>query len=336
MLDNLKVEIVSSPRKSWLDDLENMIEGYPFENHRDDFTGDMDIDQTKSTWHDENTNVSYFAAHFGDKLVGWIEISESQALSSTLENPYRIGRRELIQRNRDDVRSKLLDEINDHYSTGIIEIYQPAQNRTARNFLLKQPNIIAGRTINHLGLRNTDPDQIDASGQGFNVDTVSELPSRNKLSNLSSFIKKTEFLSSINRQNLYNSLLEDYVKNPQKFIIGMETKDLFSGLAGKISDNDYYNSSEDGTKLVIARAFGDVCDRKTLAALLKTFLKRLDDRLRQFSLEFRVSSSQSQLFDFLIDLNFTSLTKRMHFQLQPGSSNYDDDISNNQRTKPLQ
>ncbi|MFB6226798.1 MAG: hypothetical protein ABEH89_00545, partial [bacterium] len=137
---NLQLEWVETPRPDWVEDIESMAEGYPFEKRKKDIKDEDSVGRCRATWGDQSPSGEFLAAYFEAKLVGWIKLHKSDDISRYFDHPYRIAEWELIQRNRDDIRGQLLDAIRRRYPDSIIEFSQPSQNRTGRNFYLKQPD----------------------------------------------------------------------------------------------------------------------------------------------------------------------------------------------------
>lgn len=171
---NLQLEWVNAPKSDWIDDIESMAEGYPFEKRKKELRNGDRATRCRATWTNNNTGGQFLAGFFEKKLVGWIHVRRDGGLSDELGTDYRVAEWELIQRNRDDVRAQLLEGIRTRYPESIVQFRQPSQNRTARNFYLGQPDVSGGPTDLVLGRRTGDnpPDATD-----FPVIPLSELDS---------------------------------------------------------------------------------------------------------------------------------------------------------------
>lgn len=140
-----------------------MADGYPFEKRKEDVLDEDRVSRCRSTWERNGSSGEFLAGFFEKKLVGWIRLREDDFLTHQFGHDYRIADWELVQRNRDDVREQLLQAIRERYPEAIIQFSQPSQNRTARSFYLKQPDVEGGPTDLYLGrhFENGSPTQTD-------------------------------------------------------------------------------------------------------------------------------------------------------------------------------
>lgn len=131
--ENLSLETVTEPDPSWTDELRSLVSGYPFERRRRAAWVDP-WELFRGSWAGETSVPTRFvAARYGSRVVGWLQLLEFSDLPGV--RPLYLGRWELVQRNRDDLRGALLDAVRTRIGHTTLILEQPTQNRTARRFL---------------------------------------------------------------------------------------------------------------------------------------------------------------------------------------------------------
>lgn len=137
--ENLTLESVQEPDAAWREDLRSLVSGYPFERKRRADWPDP-WNSFRGLWAGETTVPGWsLAARYGTKVVGWLHLLN---VSDVLDEPsLHLGRWELIQRNRDDLRGAMLNAVRAAIGGATLVLEQPTQNRTARRFLRRRDRL---------------------------------------------------------------------------------------------------------------------------------------------------------------------------------------------------
>ncbi len=164
--ENLSLESVQEPDPAWREDLRSLVSGYPFERRRRADWPDP-WESFRGLWAGETTIPGWsLTARYGTKIVGWLHLLD---LSEVLEeNPLHLGRWELVQRNRDDLRGAMLDAVRTKIGGATLVLEQPTQNRTARRFLRRRDRL---ETTGHRAVLGGSP-----AGETKAPSSVSTLP----------------------------------------------------------------------------------------------------------------------------------------------------------------
>lgn len=152
--ENLSLEVVPKPYPEWREDLRSLVSGYPFERRRRAAWSDPWTPFRKS-WTGETTVPTRFvAARYVSRVVGWLQLLDFSHVSGL--PPLFLGRWELIQRNRDDLRGALLDAVRNRVGDALLVLEQPTQNRTARRFLRRRSPL---ESTGHRAVLGGTPDE---------------------------------------------------------------------------------------------------------------------------------------------------------------------------------
>lgn len=323
-LSNLELSWVDRPEERWVDDLESMVEGYPFEKGRRETLGEDRLSRLRSTWENPG-ETSLLAAHFDSKLVGWLQLEPDELLSSHAPVPFVRARHELVQRNRDDVRHHLLEAVRERYPDALVEFRQPTQNRTARSYLLGQPDVVAGTTLVHLA-RTGDRDE---------PSTDSELNSvRTNPRSLPAF----EDLPGAPHNDLLAPVLDDarwaeaFAGDLPHAYTTADHRDLLALVSDSTTRavlllEEQPNGS--GDPIVRARALTKSDDVDGL----RTLLSAAEDFVGEGILEVRIDSERETLFETLQEINYEPLTKRMLLYRLPSELQSDSEGIRRERTR---
>lgn len=314
-LDNLETTWVDHPKQDWLEDLESMIEGYPFEQQR--YPGDPE-NLSEIVRDIPPGNNHALAAHFGDKLVGWIEIDKDDLLSEHLPVDVHETRRELVQRNRDDVRQHLISALGERYPDDLIEFQQPSQNRTARSFLQNQPTIWFDRIVNILGKNSSK-----TNDRHFN--NLSKTQGDSRVNPNSSDPKNLEIKSPLVREILNSDEQQNYLDDLRSIHENQSgqlfVKEASFGSIVVLVDRESALETEPGTiqgnrhtVRIHSRKFDEDAIRSIMRRIEKTVLANEDDLI-----EVWIDADNHRLFDQLLGLGYTARTKRMFFYRIPES-----------------
>lgn len=137
--ENLSLESVVEPDPEWTRELRSLVSGYPFERRRRAAWGDA-WELFRGSWAGETTVPTRFvAARYRSRVVGWLQLLDFSDLPGV--RPLYLGRWELVQRNRDDLRGALLDAVRTGIGEATLALEQPTQNRTARRFLRRRTRL---------------------------------------------------------------------------------------------------------------------------------------------------------------------------------------------------
>lgn len=145
---NLELEIRQSPLESVPEELQELIDQYPFEQRLNEGLPDPG---EQIQWETEQEDfLLALRAHFNGKPVGWLQAHRIHS-----GGPVWV-RLERLQRNRGDLREELLRELKRHLGDEPWVLTHPTQNRTARQELTKFPGV--SLTSMRLGFRASPRD----------------------------------------------------------------------------------------------------------------------------------------------------------------------------------
>ncbi len=160
-VERLQCTWVKQPREEWLGDLEKLAEGYPFEKRRHSLQRVNRRRQFHRSLKKSGRTTHFLAAHFDERLVGWLRVRHHSLHSKHAPVPVHRADWELVQRNRDDIRGSMIDAVREKFSGAVVQFHQPAQNRTARRFFGTQPDVLTGEQ--ELFLAHEDPPSLGES-----------------------------------------------------------------------------------------------------------------------------------------------------------------------------
>ncbi len=297
-LRHLQIEPISNLPAKWQEDLDDLREGYPFEAVR---RNRSDLDRHRPQNHaviDPTSKFRTIAAHFGDKLVGWMDVRNLSHLTELLPVTARFIVEELIQRNRDDIRHHLLEWFRDQFPDQLLLTWNPTQNRTARQFLQSQGFSI-GRTVHHLGM-NINLGTVEPS---VNPEPLfqGQLPFDNLTKN-AVFPGLSSLMKPELRSKYLRKILDLHRDSHRRTLIGSADDSLNVLFLRRLESN--------------TRVFGEFLLSETNPQIFKELLQRakkhLSDGDNSEYLELMVPDSRTNLIENLLDRGFDSLTKRMY------------------------
>jgi hypothetical protein len=302
-LSNLNLRWVDQPEERWIDDLESMVEGYPFEQGRRDKLGEDRLSRLRSSWEGTDESPALLAAYFDAKLVGWLQLETDELLSRYSPTPLVRARHELVQRNRDDVRHHLLEAVRERFPEAVIQFRQPTQNRTARSYLLGQPDVVAGRTLVHLSRPEGTENRTSESKHNNLTRDPETMPDLAELLTLAhNDLLPSRHGEDLDLEEYSRDLIEKYATGDDRNLLAL-TSD--SGTRAVLLLEERPNGS--GTPIVRGRLVTKNDDLEGLPALLFA----AEELVSEGTLELRLSSDRELLFETLQDLGYEPLTKRM-------------------------
>lgn len=145
-----------------LDEVGEMAGGLPFEKQREH---QLELDRpaiARETYGRSHPRRRFLTAHFGDELVGAVAVTTIRDDADEVTD--LLLEHELVQRNRDDIRGRLLETVNDEYPDATLHQQIPAQNRTARQYLQRHDRVTVESTQTILQLHWPVGDSDSAAG----------------------------------------------------------------------------------------------------------------------------------------------------------------------------
>jgi hypothetical protein len=136
---NLELSWKDTVEGSTLEELADMAGGLPFEKQREH---QLELDReaiTRSLYGESHPTRRFLTAHFGEDPVGGVAVIPVGGANGEPENC--LLQHELVQRNRDDIRGRLLETVSDEYPDATFHQQIPAQNRTARQYLQRHDSV---------------------------------------------------------------------------------------------------------------------------------------------------------------------------------------------------
>lgn len=317
---NLNLQWVDSPRTEWIEDIESMADGYPFEKRRNELRDEDLAARCRSTWKNGTPSGKFLAAFFEAKLVGWIRVRESPFPSDRLQGSYKTADWELIQRNRDDIRERLFQEIVREYPESVIGFSQPSQNRTARNFYLGQEEVVEGPVDLLLGRRlNTDasPASIPEMPSEMSPASATSILANFPADRLGGFLTPRTILPEDRFTSLATEKVRTYLESESRGGLSIES--------GKDSNQfllyDHETTTGDALtstgRLPFVGFQAGAENEKLLDAVLEKF--------RSLAIEYveaRLDESNELAHRTLLETGFKPLTKRMYFFRVPSDANF--------------
>lgn len=302
-LSNLNLRWVDQPEERWIDDLESMVEGYPFEKSRSERLDEDRLARIRSTWETVENPPALLAAYFEARLVGWQQLKKDELLTQHSPTPFVRARHELVQRNRDDVRHHLLEAVREQFPEAVVQFRQPTQNRTARSYLLGQPDVVAGKTLVHLSRLEDFEEQSAKSNHGAVTRNPKSLPDfANLLESPHNDLLSPHLAEDLDLGGFSRDLVEEYTAGEDKQLLALTSE---VGTRAVLLLEERPNGT--GPPIVSGRLVTENDDLGELPALLAP----AEDLVGEGTLEMRIDSNRETLFEALQNKSYEPLTKRM-------------------------